>query len=219
MINPPAILFDMDGTLVDSDKIVILSLKKARDSLCPTIPWDVNKLRSLMGQPGMKVIEGLGVPINIRESYFQVFLSHFNKHYKNQTKLFPSVEQNLQLLKKLGIKLGVITGAGSTSAIEILSLFNISDYFDVIVGGDSTKRGKPSAEPVLHALKALDVLKYKNKVPFIGDNINDMRAARAAGIISVLFCSDGKKVPTNWKKLADHVLHDFNGLRSLIDNL
>ncbi|MFW9992756.1 MAG: HAD family hydrolase [Candidatus Odinarchaeota archaeon] len=217
---PPACLFDMDGTLIDSDGLITLSWQKAHESICPTIPWDGNRLKTLMGRPSMQVIEGLGIPARFRANYLQEFRSYFNQHYKSQTKLFPSVEDNLGFLKEeLGLVLGVVTGARESSAKEMLSLFNIVDFFDIIVGADTTARGKPHAEPVLHALNSLQINKNRKAVPFIGDNINDLKAAHAAGIISVLYCPTYEKVPAGWLKLADHILYDFNEVKPLIERL
>ena len=72
-MKPDALLFDLDGTLLDSETIIIESWKIAHNKVCPEITWNKDQLLTLMGQPAINIPFGMGVPEDKHKEYIEVF--------------------------------------------------------------------------------------------------------------------------------------------------
>lgn len=179
------LIFDMDGTLVDTRKDITLSINYVRGT---------KYLPSLSESEVIKIInskrEELAMKFYGTETYLPEDRRLFEEHYKEQcTKnavLFDGVLETLKLLKEMKIKMSVATNAPTKFGQKILSSVGISEYFDHIVGACKVKNPKPDKEMIeyINNLYVGRVLSSKNTI-IVGDNYTDVNAGLNAGITSV----------------------------------
>ncbi|MHA2245767.1 MAG: HAD family hydrolase [Candidatus Hodarchaeales archaeon] len=208
---PSAILFDLDGTILDSDPIIIRSWRTAHEQTCPNVEWNENKLLSLMGQPAEAIPYGMGVPESLHHEYLDIF----DQQLENlELPLFDDVIPVLERMKEKTIPLCVVTGAKTEETFELLIQNKADHFFDEIIGADLTQRGKPYPDPVNLAVKRLHLDSKKKDILFVGDSINDLLSARAAGVTPILLWRKDYEIPRNLKKNVDLIIP---GLMTLLD--
>lgn len=208
---PSAILFDLDGTLLDSDPIIIQSWKTAHEQTCPNIEWNENNLLSLMGQPAEAIPYGMGVPEELHSEYLEIF----DRQLENlKLPLFDDVMPVLERIKEKSIPLGVVTGAKTGETSELLVQNKILHFFAEIIGADLTERGKPFPDPINLAVERLNLDSKKEEILFIGDSINDLLSAQAAGVTPILLWRKDDKIP---RILQENVNLIIPGLMALLD--
>ena len=176
----PVVLFDLDGTLVDSGPIILASYKHAtRTVLALEVP-DA-ELMALVGGPGL--LEQMRRFSEDRaDELVSVYRAH-NEPLHAGLLAFPGIEAALRLLKAQGRRLGVVTAKRRPTVELAFASVRIGDLFDVVVGSDDTDRHKPEPEPILHALELLGA--SARDAAYVGDSPYDIAAARAAGVHAV----------------------------------
>ncbi|RLG83923.1 MAG: HAD family hydrolase [Thermoprotei archaeon] len=190
------ILFDLDGTLVDSEDAIVESFRKASE--LTGVKIDLNKLRSLLGRPLMDVVKGSLVK-DVDEKklmeYIRIRRRIMNEIWRDRVKLFPDVIPTLRELKNRGYILGVASSSTISRVKEFLEHFGILHYFDVISGVIEGKIfGKPRPDTILYAVKKINV--EPSKVLYIGDMEVDCIAAINA---RVRFIRLARKVNDHWR--------------------
>lgn len=211
---PSAILFDLDGTILDSDAIIIQSWKIAHDHTCPDIKWDENKLLGMMGQPAEAIPVGMGVPKELHQKYLKVFDEQL---IDIKIPLFDDVMPVLIKMKERSIPLGVVTGAKTGETLDLLIQNNIDHFFTEIIGADLTERGKPYPDPINLAVERLHLNSKKKNILFVGDSINDLLSAQAAGITPILLWRKNGIVPSNLQQTGVIVIPGLIELLDLIE--
>jgi pyrophosphatase PpaX len=177
----PALLFDLDGTLIDSIDLLLASLRHAfagRPGLAPTDEqW----------------IEGVGTPLvtqlrpwaaddNELQSLIGAYRDYQRAHHDRLTRTFHGTVEVIDALHARGHPMALVTSKASDLARRSLRFVGLERYMDSIVGFDDTTRHKPDAEPVRSALSMLGVA--ADRAVFVGDSPHDMRAGRAAGTLT-----------------------------------
>lgn len=175
-----AVLFDLDGTLVDSLAGIHATTSAVLEERGQP-PLRRAMLRGLVGAPlesifvtlvpGLSVDESLAYAARYRELYGTVGVPH--------TPLFPGIESLLQDLTDARIKLAVVTTKRSDAAVQVLDAARIATHFRAVIGGDSTPHTKPHPAPARAALAALAATPDEASV--VGDTTFDIEMARAAG--------------------------------------
>ncbi len=184
------VIFDMDGTLIDSKKDITISINYVREvnyNLPPLeesfIVESINKeVRNLP-----KLFYGTEV---YKEQDKAIFESHYEKQCIQNPYLYEGVLETLQELLSDGVKLSVATNAPTNFAQRMLSHLEVAGMFDVIIGADKVSASKPSPE-MLH--KILDFYNYRwdeHRAWMVGDNSKDMLSAHNANI-QALFATWG----------------------------
>lgn len=184
-MNDKLVIFDMDGTLVDTRKDITLSINYVRGtkSLPPLSESEVIKIINSKR-------EELAMKFYGTETYLPEDRALFEEHYKEQcTKnvvLFDGVYDTLELLKKMNIKLSVATNAPTKFGERILLAAGIGGFFDYIVGACKVKKPKPDREMVdyINNFYGNRILSAQNTL-IVGDNYTDINAGLNAGITSV----------------------------------
>ena len=183
-----AVLFDLDGTLIDSGddlaNSVNFMLKKMNKK-----QYDNETIKRWIGNGAAVLVKrALSGSMEIKDideekfqKAFEIFMNHYSENLCVNTRLFDGVREVLESLKDK--KLAIITNKPFKFVSPILEHFKIEDYFDVVLGGDSLDEKKPSAKPLKVACKKLGVL--ENEAVMVGDSKNDIIAAKNAGIRSV----------------------------------
>lgn len=172
------ILFDVDGTLIDTEKPIIYSLQKVlREEL--NIQKSYDDLLFVLGIPGKYSLEKLNIPKD-KLDYILNKWSYTISLNQNKMKLFDNMEYVLKNLYNKQVNLGIITSKNDEEMKNEFSPFNIDKYFTCIVTASDTRLHKPNPDPIL---KAMDNLKItRDRTIYIGDSIYDMKSAKSAGI-------------------------------------
>lgn len=174
-----AILFDLDGTLIDSIDLIVQSARHAFQSCGEPVPSDAEWLADL-GMP-LKTMFGRFGPTGERVDRLIAGYREFQiANHDRLVQPYPQVDETLARLHAHGFKLGVVTSKFEPMARRGLDLFGLTERFDTIVGVESCVNHKPHPEPVETALRRLDVAPHE--AVFIGDSPHDMAAGRAAGV-------------------------------------
>jgi pyrophosphatase PpaX len=177
----PVVLFDLDGTLIDSGWIILASMRHAAATvLGRDVPEE--QLMAAVGGPGlvaqMRALDEARVDELVR-----VYREH-NEPLHAQLECCLGIEDVLAALHAEGRRLGIVTAKRrATVQLAFDVLPTLEPYFEVVVGADDTERHKPDPEPLLHALELLRA--EPRDAAYVGDSPFDMQAARAAGVYAV----------------------------------
>lgn len=172
------IMYDFDGTLIDSTEGIYEALCKAINK-----KLDINLCKSQIGLPLDKIMRNLGVNENEVEKVIKSYKNHYSTIYLEKTKLIDGAKESLALAKQYA-KIGLVTTKTSEYSKNLLNHLGIFEYFDVIVGREDVVNPKPDKEPILKAISLANI-KKDEKCFMIGDTIYDLLAAKNAGIIGV----------------------------------
>jgi phosphoglycolate phosphatase len=183
--KPEYLLFDLDGTLVDSvaDLTCALNLLGAELGRRPLTP---DFVRSIVGDGATKLIKrAFGTEHYQREQLFR-FLDIYGAHLLDNTRCYPGIEELLNRFP--AEQLALVTNKPHRLTVELLQGLGIAGHFKVIIGGDSYPEKKPHPRPVLEALHLLGAT--AEKTVMIGDHHTDLYAGKAAGV-ATCFCAYG----------------------------
>ncbi|MGE5580538.1 MAG: HAD-IA family hydrolase [Bacillota bacterium] len=172
-----AVLFDLDGTLLDTTAAILASLRHTVE-LFTGKPLDMNQLRPVMGLPLSDIFAAL-TPHHVEEAC-AAYVEHNIAVHKDLVKPYPGVNLTIDALTKCGVKRALVTSKRRKTALLGLEIAGLSDAFDAMVCWGDTVKAKPDPEPVLLALKLLGLRESKGKVLFVGDSPWDVRAGKAA---------------------------------------
>ncbi len=194
-----AVIFDLDGTLVDTAPDLmaatnhVLSLLKRR-------PITMPEVRTFVGR-GARVLIERGVAATgdaIDEAsltyYHAEFLRHYEGHTADRSEIFPGAVTLLRRLADSGIKAGVCTNKPEGLSRQLLDALDLSRFIGAVIGPDTIGIAKPDAAPYLEAVRRLDVEPQHSLM--VGDSEVDILTARAAGVpvIAVTFGYTAKPV-------------------------
>ncbi|MEA1982982.1 MAG: phosphoglycolate phosphatase [Campylobacterota bacterium] len=185
------IIFDLDGTLIDSGddlalalNITLQELGRQEFSEATIHQWVGNGAQTLV----KRALSGsVDIDKNIDSALFQkalqLFLAHYKKNVCVKTKLYPNVKNTLQTLQNRGYTLAIVTNKPIGFVPKILEVLQIEQYFELTLGGDSLQEKKPSPMPLLHVCSELGFLPQESVM--VGDSKNDILAAKAASMDSI----------------------------------
>jgi phosphoglycolate phosphatase len=182
------VLFDLDGTLLDTVDAIAAALNQALTERA-LAPLAVAEVRVMIGRGGPVLIERalrrLGAVLDqhaqatLLERYF-LHYEHIECGAEHSARIYPGVGECLRQLRRLQLPLAVVTNKQQQLASGLLERLALSEYIDVLIGGDSCERRKPDPQPLQVACRALGV--DSAQALMIGDSVNDVLAARAAGM-------------------------------------
>lgn len=187
-MNLKAVLFDLDGTLVDSIHDIA---QAANDTLAdlgfaalpvPLITTFVGRgVDALIWQCLLECIDEPAPAPELYQQARQIFAKHYDARVRlGQTPVFDQVRAGLQAFRADGYKMAVVTNKPLSYTHIILARTGLEDFFDLVVGGDSCEEKKPHPLPLQFACAQLEV--SPGQTLMIGDSINDVEAAQQAGI-------------------------------------
>lgn len=206
------VIFDMDGTLLDSKKDITISVNHVRELNYNLPPLSEKYIVDVINME-VRNFPKLFYDTEVYEDRARdVFENHYYEQCIQNPYLYDGVEETLLKLKEAGIKTSVATNAPTKFAQRMLSHLRIADLFDVIVGADKVKASKPSPEMLEYILNNYGFDKESHRAWMIGDNSKDMLSAQAAGIDAVFATwgfspkSDHDKIIQMPKDILDIVL-------------
>lgn len=176
----PVVLFDFDGTVIDSGAIILASMRHATLTVLGR-DFEDEVLMAAVGGAGlneqMRLLDETRVDELVR-----VYRAH-NEPLHADLACCAGMEDVLAALRQEGRKLGIVTAKRRATVALAFEHVPIEHLFDVIVGSDDTERHKPDPHPILHALELLDT--RPDDAVYVGDSPFDVRAAKAAGVHAV----------------------------------
>lgn len=178
------VLFDLDGTVVDTVELIVLSFRHAvRTVLGEDLPDE--HITAGVGQPLMTQMERLS-PEHARELY-DVYREYNHRRHDELIRAYDGVAEALAALKSAGRRLGIVTSKSRDTTAMAFAAVGLRDAFDVVVTATDTQAHKPSPEPILLCLERLAAVSGAGAdggaAPiYIGDSPVDIAAGRAAGI-------------------------------------
>lgn len=178
----PAVLFDLDGTLLDTIELLLSSVRhtfRNRTGRVPTTEeW----------------IAGIGTPLTTQMRVYadderdlatliEGYRDYQRAHHDALTRAYDDALETVATLHARGHRMAVVTSKANDIATRSIAFVGLDPYIEVLVGYDSTTVHKPNPAPVAHALAALGV--PPDDAVFVGDSPHDMLAGNAAGVITV----------------------------------
>jgi pyrophosphatase PpaX len=175
------VLFDLDGTLIDSGPIILASMRHASLTVLGREP-DEELVRAAIGGPGLTAQMHDLDPTRVDE-LVDAYRAH-NEPLHDQLESFDGVLELLPRLRAEGRRLGIVTAKRVATVDLALDRFPVlRDVMDVVVGAEDTERHKPDPAPLLEALQRLDAAPAS--AAYVGDSPFDIAAAKAAGVLAV----------------------------------
>lgn len=173
------VLFDLDGTLLDSTRLIL-------DSFHHTFAK-----HGLPAQPDDTFLAGVGTPLRVEfakhcnspeevEAMIATYREYNFHHHDRMVSAFPGSVACVRTLAAAGVRLGIVTSKGRHGAQIGLTALELLDVFEVVVCAEDVTRHKPDPEPVHHAMNQLG--SSPGQTLFIGDSLHDMRAGRGARV-------------------------------------
>jgi len=176
------VFFDLDGTLADTEEIIVKSFKHIHEKFNSKIP-DKKEIVRNFGEPLKNTIER-----EFKNYDYDEVVDEYRNHHRNifydYLKLHEGAADIIKYLHSDNKTLGIVTSRLRETAVEILEIFDIKKYFKTIVTIDDTEKHKPDPEPLLKALD--DVSGVRDESIYIGDTKYDIECAKNTGIKSVL---------------------------------
>ncbi len=176
------VLFDFDGTIMDTNNVILMSWQHTFRTL-ENREEEESKLTATFGEPLEYTLERFFPDVPVEES-IEVYRSYQRKNFCDLITLFPGMKELVIECKARGYKTGLVTSRLKRTAMEGLEKFDLTKYFDVIITPEDTDKHKPDPEPVNIALERLGT-KPENAV-MLGDTLFDIQCSHNAGIGAVL---------------------------------
>lgn len=176
----PVVLFDLDGTVIDSGAIILASMRHAAREVLGEEPPD-ELLMAAVGGPGLEAQMHALAPDRVEE-LVRVYRAH-NEPLHEELVCCPGMDDVLVRLKGEGRRLGIVTAKRRATVELAFNVLPLEHLFDTVVGGDETARHKPDPEPLLLAAERLDV--NPKECAYVGDSPFDIRAAQAADMYAI----------------------------------
>jgi pyrophosphatase PpaX len=176
----PVVLFDLDGTVVDSGAIILASMRHATREVLGSEHTD-EELMQAVGGPGLEAQLAAFGPDDVDE-LVRVYRAH-NEPLHEELEACVGMEDVLVQLHEQGRRLGVVTAKRRATVELAFARVPIAHLFETVVGGDETEKHKPDPEPLLLAAERMGI--DPTTAAYVGDSPFDMRAAKAAGMYAV----------------------------------
>jgi len=205
------LIFDLDGTLVDSSRDLTNALNYAVG------PYGFEKLtvektKDLVGEGITRLIEKLLGPqhAGIMPDVMDRFMEFYSAHLVDYTKPYPGLPETLEALRDY--KKAVISNKRESLSKRVLRELGLLHHFDVVLGGDSTEEKKPSPKPLIKAVEMLSGRPEETVI--VGDSNYDIEAGKAAGVRTIAVSYGYRDV--GLLQDADRIMNEFADLRNIL---
>lgn len=194
------ILFDLDGTLVDSAPDLLAAVNKVLAE-AGREPLPLATLRPVVSK-GSRAMLATAFPdldAEAREQLVPPFLEHYGAAIAEHGHAFDDVELLLTRIERVGLRWGIVTNKPEKLARDVVQAMGWSERCAILVGGDTLPRKKPDPDQLLHACEVLGI--RPDRCVYVGDDERDIQAARAAAMPSVVALWGYREVhedPSTW---------------------
>jgi len=180
--RPLAVLFDLDGTLIDTIELLLSSVRHAFRGRTERVPTEAEWIAGI-GTPLVAQLRPYSANDAELDELVTGYRLYQREHHDRLTRLFDGALEVVTTLRERGHPVAVVTSKGDEIAQRSIEYVGLAPYVDTLVGCDSCVRHKPDPEPVR---VALDRLGYApSEAMFVGDSPHDMASGRAAGVVTV----------------------------------
>ncbi|WP_457747237.1 HAD family hydrolase [Sulfurimonas sp.] len=176
------ILFDLDGTLIDSTEAILESFHKAFDLHNALHPSD-ESIKALIGHPLDVMFSELGINQEKVWDYVTTYKEHYREISTQKTELLSNAKEAVNLASEFA-SLGIVTTKTGKYSQVLMEHFGLMNKFKVLIGREHVQNPKPHAEPIYKALEAFNI-QNNEELWMIGDTQLDLVAAKNAGINSI----------------------------------
>ncbi|WP_171209318.1 MULTISPECIES: phosphoglycolate phosphatase [unclassified Ruegeria] len=190
-----AVVFDLDGTLIDS----LADLAQSVNRMLADVGHDPLPDETIKGFVGNglptlveRAMTHCAIPMDRHVELTQSTLAHYNAAPCEHTRCYPGVTGALTQLRDMGHVLAVCTNKPESPARHVLEALNLSPFFDVVTGGDTLPTRKPDPQ---HLLATYDAMDISGPLIFVGDSEVDAETGRRAGVPFLLFTEGYRKSP------------------------
>jgi len=182
MSEPPLLIFDLDGTLIDSRADLAAGINHMRVQF-GLAPLTVETVGGYIGDGVRLLVKRSlqGADVDIDEA-LKINLEYYLSHLTVHTTLYPGVEEGIRKLAQAGHKLALLTNKQGESSRAIMRHFGLGVFFAAIVGGGDVARLKPEPDGVFQCLETAEVA--ASNAWMVGDHYTDLAVAKNAGIKS-----------------------------------
>jgi len=212
-----AVLFDLDGTLIDSAPDLAGAGNDMRVARGLS-PYPLEHFRAMVGSGARGMIDrafGVGPHDAAFAALRDEFLHRYSERMTQQTRVFPEVLQVLDTLDAQGLPWGIVTNKATRFSDPLVRALGLLPRAATLVCGDTTPHSKPHPEPLLEAARRLGVAAAH--CLYVGDDLRDVQAGRAAGMATAAvrwgYLGEGDPIET-WG--SDHLLQSPEGLLKLL---
>jgi pyrophosphatase PpaX len=211
-----AILFDLDGTLVDTITLLLESVRHAFKGRTGRVPTDEEWIAGI-GTPLASQLRPYAADEADVAALEQSYRGYQRANLDRLTHAYSGVVDTLRTLHERGHPMAVVTSKSNEMAIRTVDYVGLASYFASIVGQESTTRHKPDPAPVLYALEQMHA--PVAGAVFVGDSPYDIRSGNAAGVISVAAVWGFYSRTVLEAAHPAHLLEHISGLPHLLDSL
>ncbi len=180
------LLFDLDGTLLDSRELFVDTVYETIEQYLPGTSTRGEMLQRF-GESFQNCVESFQhlLAEGVTQAHvWETYENRLQANYEEKIRIFPQVKAGLEILHQAGYCLGIVTNKQRAFAERDLQRFDLEHLFDAVVTLDDVTEGKPSAEPVIKAMNEIGAL--PERTLFVGDSHYDVAAAKAAQVKSVV---------------------------------
>ncbi|WP_026472234.1 HAD family hydrolase [Alkanindiges illinoisensis] len=215
-----AVLFDLDGTLIDTAPDFIRIIRLMCEQAQIQVPTD-DLIRAQVSEGARAMVNLIYPDLELNSPQLlkirQQFLDIYAQNIAVDTCLFPQMEALLSALDELGLPWGIVTNKPRSLSESLLAALNLTERCQVLVCPDDVSRTKPDPEPMLLAASQLGLA--PEQIIYVGDHPRDIEAGRAAGMPTVL-AAYGYLPPDHRDDLdawhANHIVYNVDELIELI---
>jgi len=179
------VLFDLDGTLVDSAPDLLAAVNRVRAD-AGAVPLGLTVFRPIVSK-GARAMLALAFPdldAEQRERLVPALLDYYAAAIADHSEAFDGIESLLHRIERAGLRWGIVTNKPEALAREVVHAMGWSERCSLLIGGDTLGKKKPDPEQLLHACATLKTTPERSV--YVGDDERDVQAARAAGMPSVV---------------------------------
>ena len=207
------VLFDLDGTLLDTNKLIMDSFHYAFNKIYKEVPG-TDALTSFFGMTLVEAFKRLAKNEKDVDKLITSFREFNLSNHDNYVKIFPGVEDTILELKRNDFKIGVVTSKLNKTAKRGLELFDLGKHIDVFIGADDTHIHKPDPYPVMECLRRIGA---KGESSFmVGDSPHDITAGKLSGCKTVFVNYSMVNVDRNLLE-CDYRINHMNELAGILN--
>ncbi|HWE24092.1 MAG TPA: HAD family hydrolase [Myxococcales bacterium] len=217
-----AVIFDLDGTLVDTPGVIVeTALAALRENPERAMP-EPQAIRATIGLPLTVAFSAL-LGLAEDSADVQAVVAEYRRLWRanviprSAELLYPGVAEGVQVLRDLGLRLAVATSKVQSGAVAQLEAARIAQHFEVVAGYDAVERPKPDPQLALHVLERLGV--NAEAAIVVGDTTHDLLMARGAGLRAIAVTYGAQDEATLLTESPAFVVHDFPEVVALVRKL
>ena len=210
--NLKHICFDLDGTLVESHKTIYYSTIKSLNDL--KIPNNIDEeiFRKNIGKHFVDIFDDMNIPVIDFEEFIKIYKNNYFL-FIDDSELYPDVSNVLKYFSQQGFKISLLTTKSQDQAEKIIEHFNLSEYFNAIMGRREGVAHKPSPEPLLLICSELNI--NPDESLMVGDTEMDILCGQNANVKTCAVTHGYRTEESILEHNPDYIVKDLNALKNL----